>query len=55
MEILAFLAAPACRATHMPVEALVSHAKSYVYQETFKNIGNTWFADMVARRRNVRT
>ena len=43
LEVLAFLAAPACRATEMPAEALVSRAKSYDYQKTFKNLGKTCF------------
>ena len=39
MGILDFLAAPACRATEMPAEALVSRAKSYGGLKTFKNLG----------------
>ena len=38
LEIRAFLAAPVCRATVMPAEALVSRAKSYGYLKTFKTL-----------------
>ena len=44
LEILAFLAAHACRATEMPAEAPVSRAKSYGWLKTFKNLGKTWFS-----------
>ena len=49
MEFLAFLAAPACRATEMPAEALVSRAKSYGYQKPFKNLGKTCFSPVASR------
>ena len=47
--ILAFLAAPACRATEMPAEALVSRAKSYVYLKTFKNLGKIMVSHIASR------
>ena len=39
LEMLAFLAAPACRATEMPAEAVVPRAKSYGFLKPFKNLG----------------
>ena len=49
LEILAFLAAPACRATEMPAEALVSRAKSYGFQKTFKNLDETMVSPIAFR------
>ena len=49
LEIHAFLAAPACRPTGIPAEALVSRAKSYVYLKTFKNLGKTCFSPVASR------
>ena len=48
LGILAFLAAPACRATEMPAEALVSRAKSYVYQKTFQPLVTHAFSSCVS-------
>ena len=48
LEILAFLAAPACRATETPAEALVSRAKSYGSLKTCKTIGKTCFPDVAS-------
>ena len=39
VEIRAFIAAPVCRATVMPAEALVPRAKSYGFLKPFKNLG----------------
>ena len=43
VEIRAFIAAPVCRATVMPAEALVPRAKSYGFQKTFKTLVKSWF------------
>ena len=43
LEILAFLAAPACRATEMPAEAVVPRAKSHGFLKPFKNLGKSTF------------
>ena len=48
MGILAFLAAPACRATEMPAEALVSRAKSYGCLKTFKTLVKHGFPHCVS-------
>ena len=51
VEIRAFIAAPVCRATVMPAEALVPRAKSYAFQKTFKNLGKIIVSPIASRGR----
>ena len=49
LEIHDFLAVPACRATEMPAEALVSRAESYGFLKTLKSLGKNMVSPTVSR------